>query len=175
MNEHSRSAGWEEPTELAAVGDLPFEVFFEREKAELYSVLCVVTRNRLEAEELTQDAFVRLLERWDRVGKMADPRAYLYRTAMNAFRSGYRRSTRAAKRALRGTHPDDAIAEVDATDAAMRALAILSTRQRAAVIVTDLLGFSSEEAGRILGIRASTVRMHVSRAHAALKDAMADE
>jgi RNA polymerase sigma-70 factor (ECF subfamily) len=175
MNERSRSFGWEEPTELAAVADPPFEVFFEREKAELYSVLCVVTRDRLEAEELTQDAFVRLLERWDRVGKMADPRAYLYRTAMNAFRSGYRRSTRAAKRAIRGQQADDAIAEVDATDAAMRALAILSTRQRAAVVITDLLGFSSEEAGRILGIRASTVRMHVSRAHAALKDAMADE
>jgi len=175
MNEHSRSFGWDEPTELADVADPPFEVFFEREKAELYSVLCVVTRNRLEAEELTQDAFVRLLERWDRVGKMADPRAYLYRTAMNAFRSGYRSSTRAAKRAIRGQQADDAIAEVDATDAAMRALAILSTRQRAAVVITDLLGFSSEEAGRILGIRASTVRMHVSRAHAALKDAMADE
>ena len=175
MNEHSRSLGWDEPTELADVADPPFEVFFEREKAELYSVLCVVTRDRLEAEELTQDAFVRLLERWDRVGKMADPRAYLYRTAMNAFRSGYRSSTRAAKRAIRGQQADDAIAEVDATDAAMRALAILSTRQRAAVVITDLLGFSSEEAGRILGIRASTVRMHVSRAHAALKDAMADE
>src|SRR6476620_10715106 len=175
MNEHTRATGWDETTELAGVAAPSFEVFFEREKAELYSVLCVVTRNRLEAEELTQDAFVRLLERWDRVGKMADPRAYLYRTAMNAFRSGYRRSTRAAKRALRGTQPDDAIAEVDATDAAMRALAILSTRQRAAVVVTDLLGFSSEEAGRILGIRASTVRMHVSRAHAALKDAVADE
>ena len=39
MNEHSRSAGWEERTELAAVEDPPFEVFFEREKAELYSVL----------------------------------------------------------------------------------------------------------------------------------------
>jgi RNA polymerase sigma-70 factor, ECF subfamily len=175
MNEHSRSLGWDEPTELAGVADPPFEVFFEREKAELYSVLCVVTRDTLEAEELTQDAFVRLLERWDRVGKMADPRAYLYRTAMNAFRSGYRSSTRAAKRAIRGQQADDAIAEVDATDAAMRALAILSTRQRAAVVITDLLGFSSEEAGRILGIRASTVRMHVSRAHAALKDAMADE
>jgi DNA-directed RNA polymerase specialized sigma24 family protein len=87
MNEHSRATEWDETTELAAVADPSFEVFFEREKAELYSVLCVVTRNRLEAEELTQDAFVRLLERWDRVGKMADPRAYLYRTAMNAFRS----------------------------------------------------------------------------------------
>src|SRR6185295_3164504 len=65
MNEHSRATGWDETTELAAIADPSFEVFFEREKAELYSVLCVVTRNRLEAEELTQDAFVRLLERWD--------------------------------------------------------------------------------------------------------------
>ena len=57
----------------------------------------------------------------------------------------------------------------------MRALAILSARQRAAVIVTDLLGFPSEEAARTLGIRASTLRMHVSRAHAALKDTMPND
>jgi RNA polymerase sigma-70 factor (ECF subfamily) len=56
-----------------------------------------VTRNRFEAEELTQEAFVRLLERWDRVSVMDDPRAYLFRTAMNAFRTSYGRALLAAK------------------------------------------------------------------------------
>lgn len=57
----------------------------------------------------------------------------------------------------------------------MRALATLSPRQRAAVVLTDLLGFPSEEAARMLRIRASTLRMHVSRAHAALKGTMSDD
>ena len=152
-----------------------FEEFFLRERAGLFSALCLVTRNRYEAEELAQDAFVRVLERWDRVSVMDDPRGYLYRTAMNAFRSRYRRVVLAAKRALSVTPPDDAMAVVDARDAAVRALATLSPRQRVAVVLTDLLGYTSEEAARMLGIRASTVRMHTSRAHAALKETMRHE
>jgi len=156
------------------VAPLAFETFFEREKEDLYGALCLVTRNRFEAEELTQDAFVRVLERWHRVGAMDDPRGYLYRTAMNAVRSRYRRSLLAARRALGVAPFDDAIAAVDDRDATMRALADLSPQQRAAVVLVDLLDFSSEDAARFLGIRASTVRMHASRAHKALKGTMRD-
>ena len=155
-------------------GALAFETFFEREKEGLYGALCLVTRNRFEAEELTQDAFVRLLERWDRVGAMEDPRGYLYRTAMNGVRSRYRRSLLAAKRVLGVAPGNDAIAAVDERDATMRALADLSPQQRAAVVLVDLLDFSSEDAARVLGIRSSTVRMHASRAHKALKETMRD-
>lgn len=163
------------PTPSAPTADaasVDFEEFFEREKAGLYRALCIVTRNRLEAEELTQDAFVRVLERWDRVGDMDDPRAYLYRTAMNAFRTGYRQAAVATRRTFGTKQSEDAIADIEERDAAMRALAMLSPRQRAAVVLTDLLDFSSEDAARMLGIRASTVRVHVSRAHAALKESM---
>ena len=155
---------------------LTFEDLFAREKEGLFRALCIVTRNRHEAEEIAQDAFVRVLERWDRVGAMADPRGYLYLTAMNVFRNRYRRSVLAAKRTL-GLAPsvDDAIAAVDERDAAARALGGLSPRQRAAVVLMDLLDLSSEEAARMLGIRPSTVRMHVSRAHAALKGSMTHE
>lgn len=155
--------------------DVSFEDFFLRERTGLYGALCLVTRNRHEAEELAQDAFVRVLERWERVAVMDDPRGYLYRTAMNAFRSRYRRALLATKRTLGATRTDDVISEVDERDAVVRALAGLSPRQRASVVLTDLLGYDSKEAARMLGIRASTVRMHVSRAHALLKETMRDE
>jgi RNA polymerase sigma factor (sigma-70 family) len=173
MNEQIRPV----VVQAASAGDvdLTFEDFFLRERAGLYGALCIVTRNRHEAEEITQDAFVRILERWDRVGAMEDPRAYLYRTAMNTFRMGFRRAAVAAKRTLGVSRVDDAMADVDARDAVMRALAPLSPRQRAAVVLTDLLAFPSEEAARMLGIRASTVRVHVSRAHTSLKETMPHE
>jgi RNA polymerase sigma-70 factor (ECF subfamily) len=151
---------------------VPFEGFFEQERDHLYRALWLVTRNRFEAEELTQEAFVRVLERWDRVSVMDDPRAYLFRTAMNAFRTSYGRALMATKRTLKLLPADDAIADIDERDAAVRALARLSPRQRAAVVLTDMLGFRSEEAARMLGIRASTLRMHASRAHATLKETM---
>jgi Sigma-70 region 2 len=70
-----------------------FEAFFEREKERPFQALCLVTRNRFEAEELAQDAFLSVYERRDRVAKMDEPTGYLYRTAMNAFRSWHRRSS----------------------------------------------------------------------------------
>jgi RNA polymerase sigma factor (sigma-70 family) len=152
-----------------------FEGFFEQHRTASYRTLWLVTRNRYEAEELAQEAFVRVLEHWDRVSTMEDVRGYLYRTAINAFRTSYGRALLAAKRSIRIVPADDAIAEIDEQDATLRALAALSPRQRAAVVLTDMRGFPSEEAARMLGIRASTVRMHASRAHAVLKETMSGE
>jgi len=106
-----------------------------------------VTRDRHEAEELTQDAFVRVLAAWDR-GAIEDPTAYLHRTAMNAFRSRRRRAAVAMRRAVGASHHDDAFEQIESMDAALRALASLSERQSAAVVLIDLLGFSGRAARR---------------------------
>ena len=165
----------EETEQLAAEGPRDFEAFFEDEYPRLFGALCLVTRNRHEAEEIAQDAFLKIWERWDRVGAMDEPVGYLYRTAMNAFRKRYRRAALALKATLGIIPSDDAIAGVDARDAAVRAMAPLSDRQRAAVVLMDLLGYPSEEAARMLGVSASTVRSHASRAHAALKQTMGEQ
>lgn len=164
-----------QPLGSAAVDDdrvLEFEVFFEREKERLFHALCLMTRNRSEAEELAQDAFLSVYERWDLVAVMDEPTGYLYRTAMNTFRSWHRRSVLAAKRVIGLTRTDDAIARIEEQDVVLRALASLTARQRAAVVLVDFLGYSSEEAGRMLGIRPSTVRTHAERAHRDLKARM---
>jgi RNA polymerase sigma factor (sigma-70 family) len=57
----------------------------------------------------------------------------------------------------------------------VRAVASLSPRQRAVIVLTDLLDFSSEEAARMLGVRSGTVRMHASRARAALASMLEEE
>jgi DNA-directed RNA polymerase specialized sigma24 family protein len=97
---------------LANEAAMDFEAFFDREKTRLFHALCVVTRNRFEAEELTQEAFLAVYERWDRVGAMEDPTGYLYRTAMNNFRSWRRRSALAAKRPMRLMPTDDSIVHI---------------------------------------------------------------
>ena len=147
----------------------PFEDFFEAEHLRLYRALFIVTNNRHEAEELMQEAFLKVWERWDRVRRMDDPTGYLYRTAMNRFRSGLRRAARAARRAFRTVPPADAFAAVDERDAVARAMSRLSRRQRAALVLTEFLGYGSEEAGRILGVKPVTARVLASQARAALK------
>src|SRR5688572_23341004 len=75
-----------------------FEAFFESEQRRLFGTLCLVTGNRSEAEELMQEAFLRVWERWDSVSSLNDPPGYLYRTAFNLLRNRLRRAARAARR-----------------------------------------------------------------------------
>ena len=44
-----------------------FEAFFRSERVRLLRALYLVTGNRQEAEELTQEAFLRVWERWPSV------------------------------------------------------------------------------------------------------------
>jgi RNA polymerase sigma-70 factor (ECF subfamily) len=105
---------------------------------------------------------------------MEKPTGYLYRTAMNRFRSRLRRAARAARRLAGGAEGGDAFAAADERDALARALAALPGRQRAAVVLTELLGYDSAEAGRILGVKGATVRSHASQARSALRGHLED-
>jgi RNA polymerase sigma-70 factor (ECF subfamily) len=143
---------------------ISFEAFFDAEARTLFRRLCAVTGNSAEAEEIMQDAFLALWERWDRIDSIQDPTAYLYRTAMNAFRKRSRRAALAVRRAM-SFAPDPApFAEIDEQQDVVAALGELSPRQRAALVLTDVLDYSSEEAGRALGVSAGTVRGLASRA-----------
>jgi RNA polymerase sigma-70 factor (ECF subfamily) len=149
---------------------LAFEEFYENEHERLFRALLLVTHDSAEAEDVMQEAFVRVWERWDRVGTLDDPVGYLFKTALNLHRSALRRAVAAARRSLRPPTEHDPFEKVIDHDEAVRSLAALTPRQRAAVVVTELLGYSSEEAGTILGIRPGTVRTLTAQARAALQE-----
>lgn len=146
-----------------------FEMFFQEQYEAVYGSLCLITRNRHEAEEIAQDAFLKMWERWDQVGAIDDPVAYVHAIAMNAFRRRSRRAAMAVRRTLRMTASDDDIAMVEEQELIVRLLAPLSPRQRAAIVLTDLLDYSSEEAARMLGLRPGAVRSLASRGRAVLR------
>jgi RNA polymerase sigma-70 factor (sigma-E family) len=145
-----------------------FTAFFDGHHADLFGALYLMTRNRHEAEEIMQDAFLNVFERWERVASLDDPVGYLYRTAMNLFRKRWRRASMALRRTTGLVPRDDEIEQIESRVDVVRAVALLSPRQRMAIVLIDLLDLSSEEAGRILGISPGTVRMHASRGRAAL-------
>jgi RNA polymerase sigma-70 factor (ECF subfamily) len=149
-----------------------FESFYEAESRTLFRRLWLVTGNRAEAEEIMQDAFLKLWERWGRTQDVGDPTAYLYRTAMNVFRRRYQRAMMAAKRALGAGPAVDEFAIADDRHIVRKALAQLSPRQRAALVLTEMLGFSTQETARALGVRAATVRALAFQGRAALKKTM---
>lgn len=160
------------PVRAPEVADVArsFESFYEAESRTLFRRLWLVTGNRAEAEEIMQDAFLALWERWDRVEEIRDPTAYLYRTAMNVFRKRSRRAALALRKVL-SLAPDVApFAEIDDQQEVVAALRRLTPRQRAALVLTDVMEYSSEEAGRVLGITAGTVRGLASRARENLRN-----
>jgi RNA polymerase sigma factor (sigma-70 family) len=146
-----------------------FEAFFAAERARLFGALVVMTGDRAEAEEILQDAFLSVWERWDRVAAMEEPVGFLYRTAMNVFRKRLRRAAVAVRKAVHLLPPGDELAGVETRDEAVRLLQRLTPRERAAIVVTAYLGYSSEEAGELLGIRATTVRVLTNRARVTLR------
>src|SRR5689334_19139757 len=100
---HRPRSHLESPVEVAA----DFESFYEIESARLFGALCLICGNRHDAEELMQEAFLKVWERWDVVQGLASPTGYLYRTAMNAFRMRRRRMAVAARRVVRRQPRDD--------------------------------------------------------------------
>src|SRR6266704_3371448 len=110
----------EAPATATATRSLEFEDLVEAEHGGLYGALCLITRDRPEAQDIMQEAFLKL-------------------------------------------------GEVEARDALVRALAALTPRQRASVVLVDLLDYTSEEAARVMGIKAATVRVLASQGRAALK------
>jgi RNA polymerase sigma-70 factor, ECF subfamily len=147
-----------------------FEEFYETTFRRLFTALCLVTGNRHEAEEIIQDAYVRVLERWDRVAGLEDPTGYLFRVSMNAFRSRYRRAALGLRRSLfLAPAARDDLGAVETHDAVVRLLLGLEPKQRAAVLLTAILDYSAEEAGQMLGLRASSVRSLTTRARARMK------
>ena len=148
---------------------LSFEEFFHLERDRLFRVMFVITKSRQEAEDVSQDAFARVWERWDRVAVMENPAGYLHRTAMNLFRNRYRRALLAARRGVGIDPGTDVYEAIEDRQVALQALDSLAPRQRAAIVLTEVLGYTAEEAGSMLGIRAATVRALHFQARSALK------
>lgn len=174
MGEMTSMAGATEPAAATGATTASFESFFEDQRTRLLRALYLLTGNAQEAEELMQDAFLAVWERWDRVGLMEDPTGYLYRTAMNRHRSKLRRVTRAARKVVGAAETGDMFAAADERDAVARALAALSPRQRAAVVLIELLGYGSAEAGAILEVQPVTVRVLASQGRAVMREVLSD-
>lgn len=148
-----------------------FRTFFEDEHRRLFKTLYFVTGDRTEAADLMQDAFLKLWERWDRIDGIEDPTAYLFKVALNGNRTRARSARRAARRQIPFGIVRDAFEEVDVREDVLRMLRGIAPRQRAALVLLDLYGYSSEEAARIMGIRPSTVRALATQGRAVLRTA----
>ena len=146
-----------------------FDEFFQEEHERLYKALYFVSGNRQDAEELMQDAFLKLWERWDSRDEIDDTTGYLFRVALNGFRMRRRRAAMSARKAISVPEARDLFLDAEMRADVRALLLALTPRQRAALLLVDLLGYPSEQAGRILGVRPSTVRALATQGRRALR------
>lgn len=126
----------------------------------------------VDAEDIAQDAVVKLIDRWDRLDTDQPPRAWLYTVAL---RDGYRLSRRLRRltAALPLLAPQSDTADVAEAAAATldtrRALAALPERQRAAVVLRYYCDLPAAGAAQVLGTTDEAVRALCHRAVVALR------
>jgi DNA-directed RNA polymerase specialized sigma24 family protein len=80
----------------------------------------------------------------------------------------------AARRVVRRQPRDDVFDQAESRYLVDRGLAQLTPRQRAAVVLTELLGYSSGEAAESLGVKPATVRKLAQLGRDALRRTLGD-
>lgn len=145
-----------------------FAEFFESSwDACLRAVLAVVGSPQ-QAEDQVAEAFARAWRAWRRVSRHPAPRAWVVRTALNTGTTWWRRLARelplADYDAMVSGGQDSGL---DA--AVLAALRSLPLRQREVIALRVFLDMDTDEIAAQLGIAPATVRVHLARAIAALR------
>jgi RNA polymerase sigma-70 factor (sigma-E family) len=150
-----------------AAWDDDFSEYFVSRGAKLRRMAYMLCGDWHEAEDLVQATFVRLYRRW-RSLREETLDAYAYRTLVNVFLTGRKRSQReqvaadipesAAQEAISGVRVDLA-----------RALAELPPQQRAAVVLRHLTDMSVAEVADMMGVAEGTVKSQTARGVQALR------
>lgn len=143
------------------------DTFIMEEHQRLVGLLALQVGRIEVAEELAQDALIRLSQHWPRVRDMAQRRAWLNRVAMNLANSWLRRRY-AEARANRRHGPGPAAVEHDHAGvvATRRAVSRLPKRERTVIVLRYYEELSVAETAAFMGCPEGTVK---SLAHRAIK------
>ena len=162
-------------------------VFYTENRTELLAHANRVLKDGAKAEEITQDALIKLMLAAPELESREHALGYLHRTIENLCIDYFRAEGRRPNLVV----IDDAQAEIEAQwqdngdhaellsaaeDAAIirQALALLSPAERAALVMWEMEGRSTAEIAAELGIKESSVRHTVSRARASLRRVLSE-
>jgi RNA polymerase sigma factor (sigma-70 family) len=152
-----------------------------REHADrVYRLAYRLTGNQHDAEDLTQETFVRVFRSLASY-KPGTFEGWLHRITTNLFLDMVRRRARIRMEALpedsdriagRGPEPEQVFSDTHLDPALQAALDELPPEFRAAVVLCDVEGLSYEEIGATLGVKLGTVRSRIHRGRTALRQSL---
>jgi RNA polymerase sigma-70 factor (ECF subfamily) len=151
---------------------------FRQEYRSVVWTVNVVLSDYARSEEVAQDAFLRLLEKWDKVSRYDRPGAWVRRVAIRMAVRADRREQVRRRRERTATAGRDAgadMAEVVPRDAAlMDAIRQLPAKQRAAVALHYLEDRPVQEVADLLDCAPATVSVHLHRARQRLAETLGE-
>ncbi|WNV90539.1 sigma-70 family RNA polymerase sigma factor [Umezawaea sp. Da 62-37] len=152
-----------------------FEDFADAEVTPMLRYATVLTCDAHLAQDVVQECLLRAQQKWQRIGDLDQPAAYVKKMITNEYLSWRRR--KAAKDVTMshaalddvGTAATDAVHRYDERDAMLRRIVLLPRKQRAAVVLRYYDGLADDEISEVLGCAEVTVRSHISRALTTLR------
>ena len=134
-----------------------------------------IVRNVADAQDLTQEAFIKALQHQEQLKDEQKAAHWLSRIATNTAIDFLRRNGRATFCGIeqapegRGETPEEAVLRGEHRDYLEDGLRLLSPRERAALILRDVEDLPAEEVARTLDCSKATVRSHIANARTKLR------
>jgi RNA polymerase sigma-70 factor (sigma-E family) len=149
-----------------------FSEFARSRLARLSRIAFLLTGDHHAAEDLLQTALTKVAEKWKRVSQTGSPDAYVRRVLYNEHVSMWRRT----RLEVTTEHPPEVATGQDEADSALRrimlrvALARLTPRQRAVIVLRFFEDLSVGEAAEVLRCSEGTVKSQTSYALGRLRE-----
>lgn len=142
-------------------------VLYEERHAELVRFATFITGDSDAAEDVSQEAFMRVYDAWDRLEDHDRALAYLRATVVNISRGRHRRRMVAERNqpprlVAVPSAEDDAMGRVGRS-AVLEAVSALPSRQRACVVMRHWLRMTESEIAATLDVSIGSVRTHNKR------------
>jgi len=158
---------------MRAEASAEFDWWFRACFSSIARTVFLVTGDRGWAEEITQDAFMKMLQHWSTVHRYERPDAWVRRVAIRMAVKQANRERMRRERELLAVVRDDPPPLPDPDLA--RSVALLSPMQRAVVVLFYWEDLSVFDIARALEVSESTVKQHLFRARVRLADLLGEE
>ncbi len=153
-----------------------FTALFNRYFQAVYNFALSLSNDPAQAEDLTQEAFIRAHRNLDRFGPPWNFKAWIFRLTRNYFIDLYRKEAHVdpleeGDPVISPTPgPERVASSRDAANRVQSTLARLSAQQREILVLRELNEFSYAEIGEILNLSLSNVKVSLHRARAAFQE-----